>query len=266
MPKAALLVFVGQTVACAAAPAPPSTPKVPVPVEIIYEPAPPELPAAAATSPRPEGPPGDRDGDGILDRGDGCPDIPGVRSAIAGASGCPVGPVLRGGCKGPLHELLAFQPDSAVVRGTADRLAKQIAAALVQRDAITLVGIEGFANPREQNPWAVSGERARAIRDALVAAGVHPSRLRLGPRHAESPPERCDSCECEEAAGRVVEVTVLARTDGEPVGFFSTDKRRAKPGARLASLFCSLICRYATVGDRRSLRDARPRRSPPGTP
>lgn len=229
MRKSALLVFVGQAVACAAAPAPASAPETPT--HAVFVSAPPETAEPVADGPPPDPAARDRDGDGLADGVDACPDVPGVKTSDPKTHGCPGGPPLKG-CLTILEEILAFEPNSAVVRGETALLAKRIAESLKRHEEITLIGIEGFANPHEQNRWAVSIQRARAIRDALVAEGIHPSRLRVSPKPGVHAPWVCQGCQCVAAAGRVVEVLVLANDDGPTDATFTSAKTIAKPGAR----------------------------------
>jgi outer membrane protein OmpA-like peptidoglycan-associated protein len=124
--------------------------------------------------------------------------------------------------------VFAFDPDSVEVKGSTASFLADVIRGLAASPHITLVGIEGFANARERLPRQLSERRARVIRDALVAAGVDPARLKIRASGVGKPQTICGGCACEEAANRVVEFVVLRRTDDLPTWHFSSDP----PGKR----------------------------------
>lgn len=211
-------------IACAAAP-PPGT-ALPAPATVAPEPSAPvvELPAESSADPVPP----DRDHDGVPDATDACPDVPGVRTAEVRVNGCPSGPVLRG-CKAILESVLAFPTNSSVVQGGTGDFIRRAAEVLRDHEEITLVGVEGFARPDEPGRAELSMRRARAVRDALLASGVARSRIRMAPKPGTKPQQTCASCACDEAAGRLVEISIRER-EGKRVSRFSTESiPEAKP-------------------------------------
>lgn len=117
----------------------------------------------------------DRDGDGILDRVDRCPDVAGT----AGTFGCPEYQklVIRPG-KLELRDRLYFALDEATLDPASFPVLDEAADALKANTAFK-VQIDGHSDSTggEAHNQSLSERRARAVRDYLVARGVAAERL-----------------------------------------------------------------------------------------
>ncbi|HTR55532.1 MAG TPA: OmpA family protein [Kofleriaceae bacterium] len=128
----------------------------------------------------------DRDGDGVVDAVDKCPDEP--------------GPDDGDGCPDHQHAIVATT-DSALVVLEAITFAKggdtlaaatgptldAVAATLRANAEIEKVDIDGHASGDENDPWGLSARRAAAVRSALVQRGIAGSRLVVVPYGATRP-------------------------------------------------------------------------------
>ena len=152
-----------------------------------------------------------RDGDGIIDEQDACPDVAGVANADASKNGCPppkdtdgdsiiddldACPKLAGikhrdpkknGCPKVvvkdneilILERIEFALNKAVIRPVSDQLLNEIAAIFKDKAQIKLVEVQGHTDkrgPRYYNKQ-LSQRRAQAVVEALVKRGIARKRL-----------------------------------------------------------------------------------------
>jgi outer membrane protein OmpA-like peptidoglycan-associated protein len=131
----------------------------------------------------------DRDGDGIPDRLDACPDVKGVPSTDPAKHGCPEESKLVKVTKERIEILQAIQFETAkdVIRKESEPILQEVAAILRGHPEITLVRVEGHTDNTggaELNT-RLSEQRARAVQRWLVErGGVEAQRLTaqgLGP-------------------------------------------------------------------------------------
>jgi outer membrane protein OmpA-like peptidoglycan-associated protein len=147
----------------------------------------------------------DRDGDGIPDIDDACPDVPG----LAEFKGCPDqdkdgipdhkdkcptvwGPPELDGCPPPepprvkvteekieILEIVYFETDKALIKPVSFPLLDDVAKVLKDRPNIRKVRIEGHTDSTgtKQRNMVLGQERADAVMDYLVTAGVEAERL-----------------------------------------------------------------------------------------
>lgn len=110
----------------------------------------------------------------------------------------------------PVH----FRQGSATLETDHGELVDELARTMKQHpDAFVLVELSGFASTDEPNASELSHRRAIAVRDALVARGVHPARLR-----AKGYGATCSIRETPEDAAlkdQRVEARILRNKDGD---------------------------------------------------
>jgi outer membrane protein OmpA-like peptidoglycan-associated protein len=111
----------------------------------------------------------DRDGDGIPDERDKCPDAPGPATG-GSEDGCPRAVRVSENEIRVLQQVV-FDKDSDVVPPGALPILGEIAQVLKTHPELA-VEIEGHASAGEKEPWIVAARRAGAVRSALQARGV----------------------------------------------------------------------------------------------
>jgi len=156
-------------------------------------------------------PPPDRDGDGILDKDDACPDLKGVKSDDPTQNGCPPdsdGDGIRddvdacphekgkpnedpqkNGCPTAVRvtdqeiiilEQVQFKTGSAVIKKASDDLLTQVAMVLAEHPEIVKLEVQGHTDNRGGKKYnkRLSEKRAAAVKKWLVTRGsVDPGRL-----------------------------------------------------------------------------------------
>ncbi len=124
-----------------------------------------------------------------------------------------------------------FAPASATLADDREALMKRIAEALVRVGGPVLVtghtDNTAIKTMRFPSNWHLSDERARAVRDLMVAAGLPGDRIRAEGR-ADGEPVAANDTPANRALNRRVDITLLsARPDAQP--------RQAAPAAPAAS-------------------------------
>jgi len=170
-------------------------------VEVAAAPPPPPTPAPA---PAPVAPP-DRDGDGVPDDVDNCPDV--------------AGPASNGGC--PLYEKVIVKPDKlelkekiqfAVGGGAIDAVSHaaldEVAQAMKDNKGFR-VAIEGHASSEgaDEKNQTLSKKRAQAVLEYLASKGVARDRL-VSTGFSSSRPIESNETEAGRVANRRVEFVV----------------------------------------------------------
>jgi outer membrane protein OmpA-like peptidoglycan-associated protein len=124
----------------------------------------------------------DRDGDGIPDSEDKCPDEPETYNGNDDGDGCPDrGRVVVASAKIEILDNIYFERGSGEVAAASQEIIEAIAATLLGHPEIRKVEIGGHAGPDESDPWGVSSRRAAAVRAVLVEHGVPADRLVVVP-------------------------------------------------------------------------------------
>ena len=115
----------------------------------------------------------DRDGDGIPDDNDACPNEPGSASGNATTDGCPQAARLVRVDANEMRVLqqVDFAKDSDAVPPAAGPILDEIAKLLKSRPDLEIL-VEGHASADEKEPWVVAARRAGAVRQALESRGV----------------------------------------------------------------------------------------------
>lgn len=168
-PEDAHVLFVGIHVALGVERRPPPVaPAIPTP-----EPPPPLL--------EPTPPPADRDGDGVPDADDACPDIPGVRTGDPKTNGCPPAGDQVHVVKDRIEydDVILFDTDQAHVHHASWPILQKLAEFILAHPDIEEVDITGHADERgsPEHNLALSQARAVAVKERLVFFGVATSRL-----------------------------------------------------------------------------------------
>ena len=126
-------------------------------------------------------PPPDRDDDGVLDAEDACPDVPGVHTNDPKTNGCPpsAGPARIEGDRIVLDEIIHFDTDDARVHHASWPLVKKVADLIRDNPNILQVHILGHADRTgtEQHNELLSKARADSVRRLLIRFGIDPGRL-----------------------------------------------------------------------------------------
>jgi outer membrane protein OmpA-like peptidoglycan-associated protein len=186
--------------------------------------------AKAATPPRPPPaaipppPPPDRDGDGIVDASDACPDVPGVHTDDPKTDGCPPAAVRLVDDHIEYDEVILFDTDSPQVRHESWPIVRKLATFIDSKPEIGRVDIAGHADERGSDAYnlALSKARAESVQELLIRFGVDPARL-TSDAYGKSKPRAAGHTEADWAQNRRVEfvITRLARStqvEATPLG------------------------------------------------
>lgn len=114
----------------------------------------------------------DDDADGVPDRCDACP----REAASELGDGCPVGEAPSPPPQ--ILDVIPFEAGDAGLPDDASELLDELARALAERADIRTLVVLGHGDVGEPDVVALSERRASVVRDALVARGVEPRRLR----------------------------------------------------------------------------------------
>ncbi len=171
-PDDAHVLFAGIHVALGAERRPPPVaPALPPP-----EPPPPLLEPPVAPTPV-----ADRDGDGVPDADDACPDIPGAHTDDPKTNGCPPAGDQVHVVKDRIEydDVILFDTDQAHVHHASWPILQKLAQFITAHPDIEEVDITGHADERgsEEHNLALSQARAVAVKERLVFFGVIAARL-----------------------------------------------------------------------------------------
>lgn len=186
----------------------------PPPPPPVYEPPPPPPPVVEPPKPPPPPPP-DRDGDGVPDAEDACPDVPGVKTQDPKTNGCPeaTDKIRVEQDRILFDEVILFDLDSPRVRHASWAIIGKLADFINKNPDILEVSIEGHADATgtEAHNLALSRQRAESVRTLLVQGGVDPSRVKaeaFGRSHLKVQTEHA------EQANRRVELWITRTNSG----------------------------------------------------
>jgi OmpA-OmpF porin, OOP family len=153
-------------------PPPPPPPPAPKP----RPPAPPPRPPVPPPPPPPP-PPTDRDGDGIFDPEDACPDAPGPRHEDPKRNGCPI-VVIQGG-QIRIREQVKFKTNSAVILLESNYILIGVVKLLKENPEIKRLRIEGHTDTqgKAKANKKLSQRRAASVMKWLIKYGIAKKRL-----------------------------------------------------------------------------------------
>jgi outer membrane protein OmpA-like peptidoglycan-associated protein len=153
----------------------------PPPPVVVEEPPPPPPPPPPPTPPPPPATPPDRDGDGVPDGEDACPDVPGVHTEDPKTNGCPpAGDQVRV-VEDHIEydDVILFDTDSPHVHRASWPILEKLAKFIVANPDIQQLDISGHADERgaADHNLQLSRFRAEAVKYLLVKFGVDPARV-----------------------------------------------------------------------------------------
>lgn len=115
----------------------------------------------------------DRDGDGIPDVQDACPDERGAGTPDPSKNGCPSAVrVVVTDKEIRITQMVHFAADKDDITPEARRILDEVARVMAQNPRLDSLVVEGHAAQNEKNAWEVSARRAGAVRAYLLAHGV----------------------------------------------------------------------------------------------
>jgi outer membrane protein OmpA-like peptidoglycan-associated protein len=158
----------------------------------------------------------DRDGDGIPDDVDKCPNEPETFNGYMDEDGCPDACLsIAMPSNIQFYDKILFAPDSASITKEASEILDAIALAMSHHPEILLVELSGHTDERGDDADALgtSTKRAKAVLDALVSRGVDKKRLRTR-GYGKYCPVDPGHHEAAWAKNRRVELVVLRTSDG----------------------------------------------------
>ncbi|MFU8804714.1 MAG: OmpA family protein [Bradymonadaceae bacterium] len=117
----------------------------------------------------------DRDGDGIVDTEDLCPDVPGVPER----QGCPFQRVEVTLKNIVINDRVHFEYDKAVIKEESHDLLNEVAQVINDNERIRKIEVQGHTDHQGSHRYNMnlSENRAKAVREYLVAQGVDEERL-----------------------------------------------------------------------------------------
>lgn len=150
----------------------------------------------------------DRDGDGVPDASDKCPDEPETFNNFEDDDGCPDRPrVAISSTDIKILDTVAFKSQTAVIDKAALPLLDAVFDVLKNNPAIR-IRVEGHADDLEVDPVKLGAARARAVREYLIQKGIDQSRLEVF-THGDSRPRAVNTTEAGRAQNRRVAFEVI---------------------------------------------------------
>jgi outer membrane protein OmpA-like peptidoglycan-associated protein len=154
----------------------------------------------------------DQDHDRIPDADDKCPNEPETYNGFEDDDGCPDrGRVLVTSSAIEILEDIFFAPNGDAITGPARPILDAIAATLNGNPDIAKLEIGGHASEDETEVWGLSSRRAAAVRAALIQRGVAADRLDIVPYGATRPLDKTAT------KNRRVDFIIAQRHDVETV-------------------------------------------------
>jgi len=137
----------------------------------------PDVPGVRTDDPKTNGCPGDRDKDGVIDAEDACPDAPGPKSDDPRTSGCPR--VFIKNAQIQILEQPNFDFNRAAIKKESDSLLTEVAKLMKDHPEIKRVTVEGHTDSvgSSQFNTVLSQQRAEAVVKWLTGHGVAKDRL-----------------------------------------------------------------------------------------
>lgn len=172
----------------------------------------------------------DNDGDGIPDVEDACPDEPETYNGFEDEDGCPdEGSIVIEDNTIVLNEKIRFKTNSADILPESNALLDAMAGALLRHSELLLVEVQGHADERapDLHNLRLTQRRADAVVEALVERGV--ARERLKPMgYGEYCPIDPASNEAAWERNRRVELKVVKTTSGPTGAALGCERARQK--------------------------------------
>ena len=131
------------------------------------------------SDPKTNGCPPDRDGDGIPDAEDACPDVKGIRTNDPKTNGCPESKVQFTDKEIVILEQVQFDVNKATIKPVSNKLLDDVASVMKDHPEIARIEVQGHTDNTGSKAWnkQLSGMRAESVRKALVKRGIADRRL-----------------------------------------------------------------------------------------
>lgn len=171
----------------------------------------------------------DNDKDRILDTDDLCVNEPETYNGIEDSDGCPDrGRVVVTDTKIEILDKVYFKNNSATVRPESMPIVQAIAATLLGNPDITALEVQGHAAGNEKSAWSLARRRAASVQTLLRARGVQ-TRLVVTPYGASQPLDS-NNKESGRAKNRRVEFLIMSRSGDEAPGASSSTWSSTRTG------------------------------------
>jgi outer membrane protein OmpA-like peptidoglycan-associated protein len=158
----------------------------------------------------------DNDKDRILDRDDKCPNEPETYNGFEDEDGCPDrGRVVVTDTAIEILDMIYFARGKDTLEPRSLPIVDATAATLNGNPSIKLIEIQGHAATNEPNAFKIADRRAAAVKAALIARGVDPLRLTEQGYGATQPLDRRTD-ENAHAKNRRVAFLILKRSNDDP--------------------------------------------------
>jgi len=155
----------------------------------------------------------DRDRDKVVDVDDKCPAEPETYNGHEDTDGCPDrGVVISTSSSMKVLEAIGFQRNSDTLESGSLPIIDAVASALRDHPEIKRIEIGGHASLDETEAWGLAARRAGAVRAALIARGIAAVRLELVPYGVTRALDEHDT-DGARARNRRVEFLILERGD-----------------------------------------------------
>jgi outer membrane protein OmpA-like peptidoglycan-associated protein len=172
----------------------------------------PDVPGVANPDPKRNGCPPDTDGDGIVDPDDASPKVAGPRNPDPKKNGCPLLVVTEKTFQ--INEQVKFKFDSAELLPESDGILGEVKKVLDDHRELTLLRVEGHTDNVGKADYnrKLSQRRAESVKAWLVKKGIDAKRLKA---QGFGPDEPIDSNDTDagRANNRRVACTILKRED-----------------------------------------------------
>jgi len=158
----------------------------------------------------------DQDHDKVVDVDDKCPGEPETYNGHEDTDGCPDrGVVISASSSMKILEAIGFQRNSDTLESGSLPIIDAVASALRDNPEITRIEIGGHASLDETEAWGLAARRAGAVRAALIARGIAAVRLELVPYGVTRAIDEHDT-DGARARNRRVEFLILERGGSTP--------------------------------------------------
>jgi outer membrane protein OmpA-like peptidoglycan-associated protein len=172
------------------------------------------------SDPTTNGCPPDTDGDGFRDDKDACPEVKGVASDDPTKNGCPR--VVFTAKEVVINQQIQFDVDRATIKPESNELLDEIASVIKAHPELKKIEVQGHTDntATKQHNKILSGQRAEAVRKALVKRGVD-TKILVAKGYGQEQPIADNATDAGKAKNRRVQFVILEKApvgeDGKPL-------------------------------------------------